>query len=144
MGVTEVLRKLSEEVVEWCWLHTHTETIPRGSVTITALVPAFYDVSKPMFIQCDVLITGTLRGVTLSRRQTTNHWTEPFSRKPIHTSPERFQRMWLRLQNYVIFVEYRRGRNRHVPVWYPESSIYACMENEPVRLIDPSMDWTNQ
>ena len=29
-------------------LHTHTETVPRGSVTITALVIASYDVSKPM------------------------------------------------------------------------------------------------
>ena len=51
---TEVLRKLTEKDAEWCWLTAHEEAMARIQRMIsTAPVLAYYDVTKPVTIQCD-------------------------------------------------------------------------------------------
>ncbi len=56
---TEVLRKLTEKDAEWCWLKAHEEAVVRIQRMIsTAPVLAYYDVTKPVTIQCDASQTG--------------------------------------------------------------------------------------
>lgn len=49
-------------------------------------------------------------------------------RKPIHTSPKRLQRMRLRLQNYDIQVEYKKGET----TFLADTLSRAYLENQPV------------
>ncbi len=56
---TEVLRKLTEKDAEWCWLKAHEEAVVRIQRMIsTAPVLAYYDVKKPVTIQCDAQYPG--------------------------------------------------------------------------------------
>ena len=56
---TEVLRKLTERDAEWCWLPAHADALARvKEMIVTAPVLAYYDVSKPVVIQCDASQTG--------------------------------------------------------------------------------------
>ena len=56
---TEVLRKLTEKDAKWCWLTTHKDAVGRMQRMIsTAPVLAYYDVTKPVIIQCDASQTG--------------------------------------------------------------------------------------
>ena len=56
---TEVLRKLTEKDAEWCWLPTHGDALARvKQMIVTAPVLAYYDVSKPVVIQCDASQSG--------------------------------------------------------------------------------------
>ena len=56
---TEVLRKLTERDAEWCWLPAHADALAHvKEMIVTAPVLAYYDVSKPVVIQCDASQTG--------------------------------------------------------------------------------------
>ena len=56
---TEVLRKLAEKDADWYWLTAHEEAMMRIQRMIsTAPVLAYYDVTKPVTIQCDASQTG--------------------------------------------------------------------------------------
>ena len=56
---TEVLRKLTEKDAKWCWLTAHGEAVVRIQRMIsTAPVLAYYDVTKPVTVQCDASQTG--------------------------------------------------------------------------------------
>ncbi|CAB4017096.1 Transposon Ty3-G Gag-Pol poly, partial [Paramuricea clavata] len=56
---TEVLRKLTEKDAEWCWLTAHEEAVVRIQRMISTVpVLAYYDVTKPVTIQCDASQTG--------------------------------------------------------------------------------------
>ena len=56
---TEVLRKLTERDAEWCWLPAHADALARvKEMIVTIPVLAYYDVSKPVVIQCDASQTG--------------------------------------------------------------------------------------
>ena len=56
---TEVLKKLTEKDVKWCWLTTHEEAMAHIQRMIsTAPLPAYYDVAQPITIQCDASKTG--------------------------------------------------------------------------------------
>ena len=152
---TEVLRKLTERDAEWCWLPAHADALARvKEMIVTAPVLAYYDVSKPVVIQCDASQTGlgaallqegcpvaySSRVMTPTEQnyaqiekellaivfacekfdqyifgrsdvvvQSDHKPLETIFKKPIHSSPKRLQRMRLRLQNYDIQVEYKKG-----------------------------------
>ena len=54
-----MLRKLTEKDAEWCWLTAHKEAVGQIQRMIsTAPVLAYYDVTKPVIIQCDASQTG--------------------------------------------------------------------------------------
>ena len=152
---TEVLRKLTERDAEWCWLPAYADALARvKEMIVTAPVLAYYDVSKPVVIQCDASQTGlgaallqegcpvaySSRVMTpieqnyaqiekellsivfacekfdqyISGRsdvvvQSDHKPLETIFKKPIHSSPKRLQRIRLRLQNYDIQVEYKKG-----------------------------------
>ena len=56
---TEVLRKLTEKDVEWCWLQSHTDAVVHiKEMIVSAPVLAYYDVNKPVVIQCDASQSG--------------------------------------------------------------------------------------
>ena len=56
---TEVLRKLTEKDAEWCWVPAHTDALNRvKGIIVTTPVLAYYDVSKPVAIQCDASQNG--------------------------------------------------------------------------------------
>ena len=56
---TEVLRKLTEKDAQWCWLPTHADAVARvKDLIVSAPVLAYYDVSKPVTIQCDASKSG--------------------------------------------------------------------------------------
>ena len=152
---TEVLRNFTERDAEWCWLPAHADALARvKEIIVTAPVLAYYDVSKPVIIQCDASQTGP--GAALLQEgcpvaysshvmtpteqnyaqiekellaivftcekfdqyifgrsdvvvQSDHKPLETIFKKPIHSSPKRLQRMRLRLQNYDIQVEYKKG-----------------------------------
>ena len=152
---TEVLRKLTEKDAEWCWLQSHADAVTRvKEMIVSAPVLAYYDVKKPVVIQCDASQNGLdaallqeERLVAFSSRvmtQTEQNYAqiqkellaivyacekfdqyvfgrsnvivqsdhkplETIFKKPIHSSPKRLQRMRLRLQNYEIQMEYKKG-----------------------------------
>ena len=152
---TEVLRKLTERDAEWCWLPAYADALARvKEMIVTAPVLAYYDVSKPVVIQCDASQTGlgaallqegcpvaySSRVMTPTEQnyaqiekellaivfacekfdqyifgrsdvvvQSDHKPLETIFKKPIHSSPKRLQRIRLRLQNYDIQVEYKKG-----------------------------------
>ena len=56
---TEVLRKLTEKDAQWCWFPTHAQAVARiKEIIISAPVLAYYDVTKPVVIQCDASKSG--------------------------------------------------------------------------------------
>ena len=56
---TEVLRKLTEKDAQWCWFPTHAQVVARiKEMIISAPVLAYYDVTKPVVIQCDASKSG--------------------------------------------------------------------------------------
>ena len=56
---TEVLRKLTEKDAQWCWFPTHARVVARiKEMIISAPVLAYYDVTKPVVIQCDAYKSG--------------------------------------------------------------------------------------
>ena len=56
---TEVLRKLTEKDTQWCWFPTHAQAVARvKEMIISAPVLAYYDVTKPVVIQCDMSKSG--------------------------------------------------------------------------------------
>ena len=56
---TEVLKKLTEKDAEWCWLQSHTYAVVHVKERIvSASVLAYYDVNKPVVIQCDASQSG--------------------------------------------------------------------------------------
>ena len=56
---TEVLRKLTEKDAQWCWFPTHAQAVARiKEMIISAPVLAYYDVTKPVVIQCDASKSG--------------------------------------------------------------------------------------
>ena len=56
---TEVLRKLTEKDAEWCWLQSHTDAVAHVKKMIVSVpVLAYYDVNKPVVIQCDASQSG--------------------------------------------------------------------------------------
>ena len=56
---TEVLRKLTEKDAEWCWLQSHTDAVAHvKEMIVSAPVLAYYDVNKPVVIQCDASQSG--------------------------------------------------------------------------------------
>ena len=152
---TEVLRRLLDKDAEWCWLPAHAKAVSRiKAMMITAPVLAYYNVKKPVTIQCDASQSGLgaallqdgcpvaycSRAMTQTEQnyaqiekellavvfacEKFNHYIyarknvavesdhkplETIFKKPIHSSPKRLQRMRLRLQNYDLKVEYKRG-----------------------------------
>ena len=170
---TEVLRKLTEKDAQWCWFSAHAEAVARvKEMIISAPVLAYYDVTKPVVIQCDASKSGLDaallqegRPVAFSSRvmsQTEQNYAqiekellaivfacekfdqyifgrsdvvvesdhrplETIFKKPILNSPKRLQRMRLRLQNYNIQVEYKRGTT----MFLADTLSRAYLENEP-------------
>ena len=56
---TEVLRKLREKDAQWCWFPAHAQAVARvKEMIISAPVLAYYDVTKPVVIQCDASKSG--------------------------------------------------------------------------------------
>ena len=56
---TEGLRKLTEKDVQWCWLPAHADAVARvKEMIVSASVLAYYDISKPVIIQCDASKSG--------------------------------------------------------------------------------------
>ena len=56
---TEVLRQLTEKDAEWCWLQSHTDAVVHvKEMIVSAPVLAYYDVNKPVVIQCNVSQSG--------------------------------------------------------------------------------------
>ena len=56
---TEVLRKLTEKDADWCWLQSHTDAVAHvKEMIVSAPVLAYYDVNKPVVIQCDASQSG--------------------------------------------------------------------------------------
>ncbi|CAB4021868.1 Hypothetical predicted protein [Paramuricea clavata] len=54
-----VLRRLTEKAAELCWLTAHEEAVVRIQKMISAApVLAYYDVTKPVTIQCDAYSNG--------------------------------------------------------------------------------------
>ena len=152
---TEVLRRLLDKDAEWCWLPAHAKAVSRiKAMMITAPVLAYYNVKKPVTIQCDASQSGLgaallqdgcpvaycSRAMTQTEQnyaqiekellavvfacEKFNHYIyarknvavesdhkplETIFKKPIHSSSKRLQRMRLRLQNYDLKVEYKRG-----------------------------------
>ena len=172
---TEVLRKLTEKDAEWCWLQSHTDAVAHvKEMIVSAPVLAYYDVSKPVVIQCDASQSGlgaallqeecpvaySSRVMTQTEQnyaqiekellaivyacekfyqyifgrsnvivQSDHKPLETIFEKPIHSSPKRLQRMRLRLQNYDIQVEYKKGET----MFLADTLSRAYLENEPVR-----------
>ena len=171
---TEVLRKLTEKDAEWCWLQSHADAVTRvKEMIVSAPVLAYYDVKKPVVIQCDASQSGLgaallqeARPVAFSSRvmtQTEQNYAqiekellaivyacekfdqyifgrsnvivqsdhkplETIFKKPIHSSPKRLQRMRLRLQNYDIQVEYKKGET----MFLADTLSRAYLKDEPV------------
>ena len=56
---TGVLRKLTEKDAQWYWFPTHAQAMARvKEMIISAPVLAYYDVTKPVVIQCDASKSG--------------------------------------------------------------------------------------
>ena len=56
---TEVLRKLTDKDAEWCWLQSYADAVTRvKEMIVSAPVLAYYDVKKPVVIQCDASQSG--------------------------------------------------------------------------------------
>ena len=56
---TEVLRKLAEKDDQWCCFPAHAQAVARvKEMIISAPFLAFYDVTKPVVIQCDASKSG--------------------------------------------------------------------------------------
>ena len=94
---TEVLRKLTEKDAEWCWLTAHEEAVVRIQRMIsTAPVLAYYDVTKPVTIQCDASQTGLGAAllqdghpIAYSSRRALSHCLRMREVRPIHFRKER-------------------------------------------------------
>ena len=55
----QVLRKLTEKEAEWCWLPARAAALARVmEMIVTAPVLTYYDVNKPIVIQCDASQSG--------------------------------------------------------------------------------------
>ena len=65
---TEVLRKLTEKGAEWCWLQSHADAVTHvKEMIVSAPVLAYYDVKKPVVIQCDACRVITVLKAWFSR-----------------------------------------------------------------------------
>ena len=59
---TEVLRKLAEKDDQWCCFPAHAQAVARvKEMIISAPFLAFYDVTKPVVIQCDAFIHANVQ-----------------------------------------------------------------------------------
>ena len=66
LDILEPLRRLMDKDTEWCWLHIHQEAFDRTKKALTSTpVLQYYDVKKPVCIQCDASDGGL--GAGLSR-----------------------------------------------------------------------------
>ena len=171
---TEVLRKLTEKDAEWCWLQSHADAVARvKEMIVSAPVLTYYDMNKPVVIQCDASQSGlgaallqeecpvaySSRVMTQTEQnyaqiekellaivyacekfgqyifgrsnvivQSDHKPLETIFRKPIHTSPKRLQRMRLRLQNFDIQVQYKKGET----MFLADTLSLAYLENQLV------------
>ena len=153
---------------------SHTDAVAHvNKMIVSAPVLAYYDVNKPVVIQCDASQSGLgaallqeERPVAYSARvmtQTEQNYAqieeellaivyacgkfdqyifgrsniivqsdhkplETIFKKPIHSSLKRLQRMRLRLQNYDIHVEYKKGET----MFLADTLSRVYLENEPV------------
>ena len=58
-NIMQPLRRLLDKDAEWCWLHTHQQAFDEMKKALTT-TPAlsYYDVMKPVVIQCDASDSG--------------------------------------------------------------------------------------
>ena len=58
-NIMQPLRRLLDKDTEWCWLHTHQQAFDEMKKALTT-TPAlsYYDVMKPVVIQCDASDSG--------------------------------------------------------------------------------------
>ena len=64
----KVLRKLTEKDAEQCWLQGHTEAVAHvKEMIVSAPGLAYYDVNKPVVIQCNPSQSGL--GATLLQEE---------------------------------------------------------------------------
>ena len=170
---TELLRKLTEKDAQWCWFPPHAQAVAQvEEMIISAPVLTYYDVTKPVVIQCDASKSGLgaallqegrpvafgssvmfqteqdyaqiekeLLAIVLACKkfdpyifgrsdvvvESDHRPLETTFKKPILNSPKRLQRMQLRLQNYDIQVEYKRGTT----MFLADTLSRAYLENEP-------------
>ena len=62
--ILEPLRRLMDKDTEWCWLHIHQEAFDRMKKALTSTpVLQYYDVKKPVCIQCDASDGGLGAGL---------------------------------------------------------------------------------
>ena len=157
--VTEPLRRLEDEHVEWHWNEVHERAFTDVKQLISNHpVLRYYDVSKEVTLQCDASQSGlgaallqedhpvafASRALTTSERNyaqiekellTIVHACERFDqylysrevtvetdhkplevilKKPLITAPKRLQRMMMRLQNYQLKVDYKKGQEMNI------------------------------
>ena len=62
--IMQTLRQLMDKDIEWCWLHTHQQAFDQIKKAL-AMAPAlqYYDVKKPVCIQCDASDRGLGAGL---------------------------------------------------------------------------------
>ena len=62
--ILEPLRRLMDKDTEWCWLHIHQEAFDRmKKALVSTPVLQYYDVKKPVSIQCDASDGGLGAGL---------------------------------------------------------------------------------
>ena len=61
--IMQPLRQLMDKDTEWCWLHTHQQAFDQMKKAL-AMAPAlqYYDLKKPVCIQCDASDGGLVAG----------------------------------------------------------------------------------